>query len=150
MKLKSLVGSGDRIGLFVLPSVVAGFVLNSLFPSLFAIPQSPVLTGAGAALLVPGLVVWIWSVVLILTEVPKGRLITSGPYALVKHPLYTGVSLLALPGIGLLLGTWLGILFGLVLYVGSRIFAPDEEKALARTFGTDWDEYDRTVRMSWL
>ncbi len=149
-QLQSLVGSGDRIGLFVLPFVVAGLVANLLVPSLFAIPQSAVLTGIGAVLLLPGLVVWAWSVVLILTEVPKERLITSGPYALVKHPLYTGVSLLVLPGLGFLLGTWLGLLLGVVLYAGSRMFAPEEEKALGRTFGAAWDEYAGRVRISWL
>jgi protein-S-isoprenylcysteine O-methyltransferase Ste14 len=148
--LKVLVGSGDKIGLFVLPFVIAGLGINFLFPSLFATPQSDVLTGAGYALLLAGLVVWAWSVLLILTEVPKGRLITSGPYALVKHPLYTGVSLLVLPGLGFALGTWLGLLFGVVLYVASRIFAPEEEKGLAGTFGPDWDAYVNRVRVSWL
>jgi Isoprenylcysteine carboxyl methyltransferase (ICMT) family. len=47
--------------------------------------------------LIPGVTIWIWSVVLILTKVPRGELITSGPYALVKHPIYTGVALLVLP-----------------------------------------------------
>jgi protein-S-isoprenylcysteine O-methyltransferase Ste14 len=150
MNLKSLVGSGDKIGLFVLPFVVGGLVASFLFPSAFAIPQSAVVTVVGGALLVSGLLVWAWSVILILTQVPKGRLIASGPYALVKHPLYCGVALLVLPGLGFLLNTWLGLAFGVVLYAGSRIFAPKEEQTLARTFGTDWDEYAKTVRLSWL
>ncbi len=150
MNLRSLVGSGDKIGLFVLPFAVAGLVLNTLFPPLFAIPQSDVLTAIGGGLLVAGLVGWAWSVTLILTQVPKGRLITSGPYALVKHPLYTAVSLLALPGLGFLLGSWLGTLFGAVLYIGARIFAPEEERDLARTFGKAWDAYAGSVRISWL
>ena len=70
---------------------------------------------------------WIWSVVLILTRVPRGELITSGPYALVKHPLYTAVAVLVLPWIGFLFNTWLGALIGVALYIGSRIFAPAEE-----------------------
>lgn len=36
-----------------------------------------------------GVVVWAWSVVSILTKVRDGELVTSGPYALVKHPLFT-------------------------------------------------------------
>ncbi len=80
----------------------------------------------------------------------KKELITSGPYSLVKHPLYTGVALLVLPWIGFLLNTWLGVLIGMVLYVGSRIFSPEEEKALSKTFGTSWDEYCDTVKLPWL
>jgi hypothetical protein len=35
--------------------------------------------GAGFELLVPGVIVWGWSVILILDRVPKGELITGGP-----------------------------------------------------------------------
>ena len=59
--------------------------------------------------------------VLILTNVPKGELITGGPYAIVKHPLYTAVALLVIPWIGFLSNTWLGAGIGIALYVGSRI-----------------------------
>jgi protein-S-isoprenylcysteine O-methyltransferase Ste14 len=77
-------------------------------------------------------------------------LITNGPYALVKHPLYTGVALLVLPSLGLLVDTWLGILIGIVLYGASRIFEPEEERTLSETFGPAWDEYRRRVKIAWL
>ena len=57
------------------------------------------------AVLIAGLAIWIWSVILILANVPSGRLITSGPYAWVKHPLYTAVAL-PVPWVGFLLKTW--------------------------------------------
>jgi protein-S-isoprenylcysteine O-methyltransferase Ste14 len=60
------------------------------------------------------------------------------------------VALLVLPSLGLLLDTWLGILIGIVLYVASRIYAPEEERTLAKTFGAAWDEYGRSVKISWL
>jgi protein-S-isoprenylcysteine O-methyltransferase Ste14 len=102
------------------------------------------------AVLVPGVIVWGWCAALILTEVPRGRLITRGPYPLVKHPLYTGVALLVLPWGGFLLDTWLGAILGVVVFCGSRIFSPGEEAELARTFGSDWDDYRRQVRIPWL
>jgi len=148
--LRSLVGAGDRSGLFVLPFAIAGLGAWYLAPSLVAVPRSAVVDALGFALVAPGLVVWAWSVVLILAEVPKGKLITSGPFRLVRHPLYTAVGLLALPGLGLLLGTWLGLFIGAALYVAARIFAPEEERALAQRFGSAWDDYDRNVRVSWL
>ena len=100
--------------------------------------------------LIPGVAIWIWSVVLILTEVPRQKLITSGPYSVVKHPLYTGVALLVLPWIGFLFNTWLGVLIGIILYVASRIFSPEEERTLSTAFGTAWDEYCNNVKISWL
>jgi protein-S-isoprenylcysteine O-methyltransferase Ste14 len=89
-------------------------------------------------------------VVLILIKVPQQKLITNGPYSLVKHPLYTGVALLVLPWIGFLFNTWLGVLIGIVLYIGSRVFAPEEEEMLSKTFGATWDEYCNKVKIPWL
>jgi protein-S-isoprenylcysteine O-methyltransferase Ste14 len=148
MKLKALVGSGDRIGLFALPFFVVGIVLNVLFPSLFAVGgPSVTLNAVSVVFVIPGIVIWAWSVVLILTKVPKGRLITSGPYSVVKHPLYVGMALLVLPWGGFLLNTWLGLPLGAVLYMGSRLFSPKEETELAGKFGTAWGEYCKKVKI---
>ena len=107
-------------------------------------------TSPGAGGLNGGVAIWVWSVVLILTNIAQNKLITNGPYALVKHPLYTGVSLLVLPWLGFLLDTWLGALIGIIVYIGSRIFSRGEEAILAKTFGAAWDEYSGKVKLPWL
>jgi len=151
MNLKTLVGSGDKITLLTMPFLTVGLVLNILYPPLFSVGGPFIaLQVLSIILLIPGIIIWLWSVILILTMVPRQELIASGPYALVKHPLYTSVGLLVLPAIGLLLDSWLGILVGVILYVAARIFAPEEEKALAKTFGADWDEYCKKVKIAWL
>ena len=150
-KLRRLIGSGDRIAVFMLPFVVVGVFLNVAFPEAFDIGGPPLLFGVLAAvLLAAGIVVWAWSVMLILSKVPRGQLITTGPFTLVKHPLYTGVALLVLPWAGFLLDTWLGAALGAALYLGTRMYAPAEEAELAREFGAEWDEYARTVKILWL
>ncbi len=151
MNLKTLVGSGDKIMLHTMPFLTVGLVLNILYPSLFSVGGPFIaLQVLSIILLIPGITIWLWSVILILTMVPRQELIASGPYALVKHPLYTSVGLLVLPAIGLLLDSWLGILVGVILYGAARIFAPEEEKALAKAFGADWDEYCKKVKIAWL
>jgi len=151
MKLKALIGAGDRIGLFVLPFLVVGVILNIAFPSVFEVGgPSDALRVISIVVLIPGVIIWIWSVVLVLTKVPRGELITSGPYALMKHPIYTGVALLVLPWLGFLLNTWLGAAIGIVLYVACRRYAPEEEATLSTTFGASWDEYRRGVMIPWL
>ena len=151
MKLRMLVGSGDRIGLFVLPFVVVGVVLNVLFPAAFDVGgPSPALRVVSIVVLAVGVVVWAWTVLLIVRHVPRGELITRGPYAVVRHPLYTGVALLVLPWLGFLLDTWLGLALGLVLYLGSRRFARAEEATLERTFGPAWQQYSDSVAIPWL
>ena len=151
MNLKILVGSGNKIMLLTMPFLTVGLVLNILYPSLFSVGGPFIaLQVLSIILLIPGITIWLWSVILILTMVPRQELIASGPYTLVKHPLYTSVGLLVLPAIGLLLDSWLGILVGVILYGAARIFVPEEEKALAKAFGADWDEYCKKVKIAWL
>lgn len=149
--LRDLVGSGDKIGLLIAPFLIIGLVLNFLFPAWFGVGGPGIgLKIISIVLLIPGLILWFWSVVLILTKIPQGKLITSGPYVLVKHPLYTAVSLLVLPWAGFLLNSWLGLLLGIVLYVGTRLYAPAEEKLLAKKFGRPWEHYRQKVWLPWL
>ena len=151
MKLKILVGSGRQIGLFTLPFLVAGLILNLFFPDLFTVGgPSTFLTWVSIIMLIPGILAWFWSVYLILTKIPRNELITNGPYSIMKHPLYTSVALLVIPWVGLLCNTWLGILIGTVVYIGSRIYSQEEERILAKIFEADWGNYCGKVLIKWL
>jgi protein-S-isoprenylcysteine O-methyltransferase Ste14 len=151
MKLRQLIGAGDKIGLVVAPVLVIGVIANALAPGVFGVGGPPeVLRFASVVMLVVGLIVWLWSAVLILTRVPRHELITGGPYALVRHPLYTGVALLVLPWAGFLLNTWLGLVIGLVLYAASRRFESQEDDELARAFGPAWQRYRASILIPWL
>lgn len=151
MDLKSLAGSGRKIGMVTFPFLIAGLSFNFLNPAFFSVggPASS-LSFISVIVLIPGLILWFWSVVLILTQIPKGRLITKGPYALVRHPLYTSVALLVLPWAGILFNTWLGIFIGFIIYLASRLYSPDEEKSLSLKFGEEWVRYSKTVLIKWL
>ena len=151
MNVKDLVGSGEKIGLATLPFLLAGVALNLAYPAVFSVGGPPGWLGAvSIAVLVVGVIVWAWSAGLILIRVPRKQLITSGPFAVVRHPLYTGVALLVVPWIGFLLDTWLGAVIGLIVYVASRIFAPREEANLSRAFGPAWEKYRARVMLPWL
>ncbi len=149
--LRELIGSGDRIAVVTLPVIVIGVVLNLAFPQVFEVGGPPdALRVVSFVILGIGVVIWAWSVVLILTVARRGELITTGPFALVRHPLYTGVSLLVLPWLGFLLNTWLGAAIGLVLYLAARRYAPAEDAALSERFGPAWDDYAVSVKLPWL
>lgn len=68
-------------------------------------------------------------------------LVTSGPYRLVRHPMYAG-SAVAFLGVGLALGTWPGLLLvflGTLLAMVRRIRV--EENALAQALGEKYSSY---------
>ena len=151
VRVQTLVGSGDRIAVATLPFLVVGLASNVAFPSLFDVGgPSPPLRAVSIVFLIAGITIWIWSAVLILRKVPRGELITTGPFALVRHPMYTGVSLLVLPWLGFLLNTWLAAGLGIVMYVAARIYSPAEDEELASTFGPEWYRYARSVKIPWL
>ena len=140
-KLKLLMGSGDKMGPFIWSVAIICFILYFIFPSFFSTPKSNFLNILGLILLYLGIIICIWSQILIFIKVPKKQLITNGPYVLVKHPLYTGVSLLVLPGLGILFSNWLVILFGLILYIITRIYRSGEEKRMEKEFGEKYEKY---------
>jgi protein-S-isoprenylcysteine O-methyltransferase Ste14 len=149
-RLKLLTGSGNKFGLIIWPLAILGFILYFIFPSFFSIPQSNLLIIFGLIFLYSGIIVCIWSQILIFIKVPKKQLITKGPYALVQCPLYTGVSLLVLPGLGFLLDNWLLILFGFILYIVTRMYKPEEEKRMKKEFGKKYEKYLKSVLFPWL
>jgi protein-S-isoprenylcysteine O-methyltransferase Ste14 len=151
MKLSNLVGSGSKIGLFSLPFIIIALFLNIISPSLFRLPElPPLLKGIFVLILIIGIINWIWSVGLILVNVPQNKLITTGPYSIVKHPLYTGVALLVLPALGFLFSSTLGLFIGLIVYFVSRLFSPSEEKVLAQTFGSSaWESFLHQLKLPW-
>lgn len=151
MDLKILMGSGRKIGAFSLPFFVIGITINYFYPQIFRIDgSSGPLFWISIVFLLLGVINWVWSVILILIKVPRNELITTGPFSLVKHPLYVGFVFLIIPWAGFLLNSWLGIVLGLVLYIAIRIFAPKEEQILSKIFGKDWDDYSKNVLLPWI
>jgi protein-S-isoprenylcysteine O-methyltransferase Ste14 len=71
------------------------------------------------------------------------KTITSGPYALVRHPMYAG-ALLFLVGQPLLLGSWLALAGAPVLIAAIAVRAVGEERTLAAAL-PDYDAYRRKV-----
>lgn len=150
MNIRGLVGAGDRIMALTLPFAVVGIGANILWPSVFQTRLGAAGTIAGLLLLAVGVPLWLTSVAQILLFSSRGKLITSGPFALMLHPLYTSVALLVIPGCGLVLDSWVGIAIGLALYLSSRLFAPREERELAARFPKDYPAYRKRVLLPWL
>lgn len=73
------------------------------------------------------------------------RLVRSGPYSLVRNPIYTSM-LLVLCATAVIVSPWPLFLAGLIVFViGTEIRVRTEEKLLASRFGEEFLEYKRTV-----
>ena len=76
----------------------------------------------------------------------KGGLVTSGPYAFVRHPIYAAVCLFVIAG-GLAHPTWLTAVLVVAVLLGSLLRIHIEERLLVKQY-PDYAEYAaRTKRM---
>ncbi len=132
----------------------AGFVALLVFPALdhrFAwSPVPPYLALAGDVLVALGyLAIFFVFKVNTFTSAtievnPEQKVISTGPYALVRHPMYAG-SIVMLTGIPFALGSWWG-LFIIILMMPAFIWRLlDEERFLAKNL-PGYVEYKHKVR----
>jgi protein-S-isoprenylcysteine O-methyltransferase Ste14 len=125
-------------------------------------PRTPrahlVATASGAVLSAQGAALMIWGRVALGdmynvssafgTQLYSGhRLVTSGPFALVRHPMYVGALLGGL-GAVLVYRTW-AVVFLAAHWPVLVVRARHEEAALAAEFGEQWPRYRRQVP-AWL
>jgi protein-S-isoprenylcysteine O-methyltransferase Ste14 len=68
------------------------------------------------------------------------QLIRSGPYAFLRHPIYSGV-LLAIAGSALAIGEWRGVLALLIMTTNYWVKARREERILSGKFGSAFEEH---------
>jgi len=111
------------------------------------LPASFPVAVAGAVLTVLGMALAIWARQYlggnwsgIVTLKKDHELIRTGPYARIRHPIYTGFQL-ALTGTALVIGQWRAIV-ALAIVLAAHFFkARKEEEWLAREFGPAFDEH---------
>ena len=75
------------------------------------------------------------------------RVVTTGPYALIRHPMYAG-GLLLLTAIPIALGSWWGLLALSAIFPAVVWRLIDEEKFLARNL-PGYLEYQQKVGIAW-
>jgi protein-S-isoprenylcysteine O-methyltransferase Ste14 len=116
------------------------------------LPNSNLSGVAGLSLVLLGIAFSIWARLRLggnwssAVTVKQGHtLILRGPYALVRHPIYTGL-LLAMLGVALIVGEVRGLLgvgvFFLSLWLKSRM----EERFMLQQFGTNYSSYQQHVK----
>jgi protein-S-isoprenylcysteine O-methyltransferase Ste14 len=148
-------GGGDRTPL-IANLVAFGLFFPALviFSGSFEAPMALPLALSGCFLALAGIALVLrsraelgpaWSLV------PKAdqstALVTTGPYRLVRHPIYLGLTLLSM-GEALAFASWpalMIVLFGIVPTFVWRARA--EEKLLSRTFGERYEDYRLRTRM---
>lgn len=77
---------------------------------------------------------------------PEHRLVRTGPYARVRHPIYFGV-LLAIAGTTLVVGEWRALTSLLLMSINYMVKARKEDKILSQCFGEEFRSYQQNAGM---
>lgn len=130
-------------------SLIFLFQIIKIFPSNFH--QSHTLVGFGELLVVIGFgfAIWarfqignIWSGSVSLQE--NHQLVRTGPYALVRHPIYAGLILSAL-GTGIVAGTY-DAMIGFIIFAAAHLVKIHrEEHLMEKAFGDVFHQYKKSV-----
>jgi protein-S-isoprenylcysteine O-methyltransferase Ste14 len=128
-----------------LPTLPGGFLCGRLWP------RSMGAYFTGVALLAAGLGFSVWARVHlgrnwsgIVTLKDKHELIRSGPYAWVRHPIYTGL-LLGFVGSAIARDEWRGVLAVVIVHVALWRKLRLEERWMVETFGDAYRRYRAEV-----
>jgi protein-S-isoprenylcysteine O-methyltransferase Ste14 len=116
------------------------------------VPELEGVALAGMVLTVAGCAFAIWARVTLganwsgLATVKAGHeLITSGPYSLARHPIYTGL-LTAIAGSALVSGEWRSLLGALIIVFAIVVKMSQEERLMMQTFPNTYPLYRERVK----
>lgn len=122
------------------------FFISFFIGTKISIPKE-ILLNFGIIIVVFGMLIVFWATIYIkkaiLGEIePKlNILVKNGPYRFIRHPVYLGMTI-ALLGVPVSLGNWLGIIAVFLLFLPSEINrAKLEENKLGLKFGIEWENY---------
>jgi protein-S-isoprenylcysteine O-methyltransferase Ste14 len=120
----------------------------------FAFPAPPWLRWAGVALGVTSVGLFVWTHVVLgrfwspyLQLRPGHRLMTTGPYARIRHPMYSGI-VGWMAGLGLVAANWIPFAFAALSALNFVLRIRGEEKMMLQEFGDEYRQYmKRTGRL---
>jgi protein-S-isoprenylcysteine O-methyltransferase Ste14 len=139
----SIFGIGPWFVLLSAIYTVPAIVIRAQDPAYFQIPFVPywVLVIVSLVLLVIGLPFFAVALVQLVRGFPEGKLFTSGTYGMCRHPVYGCWVVFNVPGIVLLMNSWLGLLVPVLMYATLRLLVRREETHLKQVFAEAYRRY---------
>jgi protein-S-isoprenylcysteine O-methyltransferase Ste14 len=144
----SRFGVGPRIATAAVAYVLAAGAATYLWPEVCRMQFLPsgVLPAVGAVLLAIGVPLGLVAVISVMRAYDRDTLLTSGVFALVRHPVYAAWIVWNLPGIALLAQSWPLLAAPLVAYAVFKSTIHREDEYLEQRFGQEYRDYRNRVR----
>jgi protein-S-isoprenylcysteine O-methyltransferase Ste14 len=140
-------GIGPKLALITLPYIVLATLVIRTDPEFLKLnfPGNEWLVIAGYTLICIGLVFYVWTIVVFLTDFNKGLLVTRGTFNLCRNPIYASFIVFFIPGLALVFQSGMIFSIAVVLYLNFKISKHGETKVLERNFGEAYEVYRKSV-----
>jgi protein-S-isoprenylcysteine O-methyltransferase Ste14 len=115
------------------------------WPDVFRLALPPVVTSIAWVLIGLGVSLWLTAIITVMRAYDRDRLVTTGVFGLVRHPVYAAWIMLIFPGQALLARSWLMLLAPLIAYAIFKRLIGVEDEYLAKRFGQTYLDYRRRV-----
>jgi len=154
-KGKTIRDKGTRFFNFVAITfgITAAAILNGIQKFVFPGGKTSTVFFVGIAIMLTGMALRYWAVVTLgasfrtTIETESGqKVISAGPYKLIRHPSYSGWLLICI-GYGIAVQNWLSLIVAVSLPLTALLYRIHaEEKALISTLGSDYVEYQKRTK----
>ncbi len=136
--------------IFTVLSIAYGIVtivITRYFHPVFQIDFLPhwFLTILGISLMVIGIPFFIVSVKTVMRAYSADEIVTDGIYRCCRHPLYASWVVFIVPGIVLLVNSWIGLTTPIFMYFILRKLVKKEEIYLESVFGSEYLHYKQMI-----
>jgi protein-S-isoprenylcysteine O-methyltransferase Ste14 len=144
---------GRTMVLFFFGAILVLYAYDSPWLTTLSISLPDWLRWARLALGLVGLGLWTWTQAVLGKEWSpqlqlreQHRLVTSGPYTWMRHPMYSSMFGVGI-ALALLAANWCFVLFAMAMTAGFVVRAPREERMMLEAFGEEYRVYmQRTGR----
>jgi len=143
MQKLSPLGIGPKIGIIALPFLAIAITLTIMYPEIFSFgpeTKKPLLI-AGIVVMIVALVFYAATARALLEGLKNNKLVTTGPFRYCQNPLYAVMILLLIPGLGLLLNSWMVLITSVIAYIIFKINIHTEYEEMERIFGEEYRDY---------
>jgi protein-S-isoprenylcysteine O-methyltransferase Ste14 len=143
MEILSFYGIGPKIAIIALPWLAVTITMSMIFENTFVYsdPENRKLFYTGLVLLILGLAFYFSTIPLLLKGLKETRLVSNGAYYLCCNPLYASLILLIIPGISLMMNSWLVITTSVAGYIAFKSVIRGEYLEMEKFFGDEYRKY---------
>ncbi len=145
-KKMTIWGIGPKMILILFPFIVFFLILHFICFPAFIIPIEYIdMIITGLILIVIGAIIYIQSVLLINKAYFASKLVTTGVYGYMRHPLYSAFILFISPGIACIFNSWILFFIPILHYIIFRVLIKQEENYCLEKFGEKYAHYKKSV-----